>query len=320
MIYDLIILGSGPAGLTAAIYAARKKMNTLVLAKQVGGQSLMAYSIENFPGFLKISGAELIAKMKEQVDKYGVAIKDGMVVAAIEKKDGHFLVKTEQRENFEAKTIIIALGKMPKKLEVSGVKEFEGRGVSFCTTCDAPLFAGKDVAVVGGGNAGLKSAEDLVPYAKKIYVLQHGPRFIGDELTIERLKKTGKVEFITNAEILEIKGKKPVPNRAGGSGLGFVEGLVYEDLATGEKKDLAVAGVFVNIGQIPNTDFLKGFLELNEKGEIIIDCRTNETSAPGIFAAGDVSNGLYKQCVIAAGEGAKAALSAHEYLLKIESK
>ncbi len=303
MVYDLIILGSGPAGLTAAIYAVRKKMSAVILTKQVGGQCLMAPSIENFPGFSKISGADLISKIKEQVDKYGAPIKDGLTIGSIKKKNENFLVKTAEGENFEAKTVIVALGRMPKKLEVAGAKEFEGRGLSFCTICDAPVFAGKDVAVIGGGNVGLRSAEDLLSYAKNIYVLQHRPKFIGDELTIERLKKTGKVAFLTNAETREIRGKK------------FVESLVYEDLATGEKKELKVGGVFVNIGWIPNTAFLKGFLNLNEQEEIIIDPLTNETSVKGIFAAGDVSNILYKQCVLAAAEGAKAALSAHEHLL-----
>ncbi len=251
MLYDLIILGFGPAGLTAAIYAARKKMNTLILTKQIGGECLMAPSIENFPGFLKISGADLVSKIKEQVDKYRVPIKDGLTISGIEKKNAHFLVKTAEGENFEAKTIIVALGKMPKKLEVAGAKEFEGRGLSFCATCDAPVFAGKDVAVIGGGNAALRSAEDLLPYAKNIYVLQHKPWFIGDELTIERLKKTGKVTFLTNVETREIKGKK------------FVESLVYEDLATGEKKELPVGGVFVNIGRIPNSASLKVLMNLN---------------------------------------------------------
>ena len=303
MVYDLIILGSGSAGLTAAIYASRKKLNTLILTKQIGGQSLNASEIENFPGFLKISGAELIEKIKEQVAKYGVKIKDGVTINGIEKKDAIFSVKTGENKIFESKAIIIALGKTPKKLEVPGAQKFEGRGVSFCTICDAPLFAGKNTAVIGGGNAALKSAMDLLAYSPKIYILQHSDKFIGDEITVEKLKASGKVELLTNAETLEIKGND------------FVEGFVYKDLITGERKELAIGGVFVNIGQIPNTDFLKGFLALNREGEIIIDPRTTQTSVDGIFAAGDVADLPYKQCVIAAAEGAKSALSAHEYLL-----
>ncbi len=301
MLYDLIIIGAGPAGLTAGLYAGRKKINAVILTKQIGGQSL-SYSLENYPGIPKIDGVEIIDKMKKQVEDYGVEIKDDAVISAIEKKDGNFSVRTENKENFEAKAIIIATGKIPRKLGVPGAKEFEGKGVSFCTICDAPLFSGKSVAVVGGGNSALMSAMDLIPYAEKIYVLQHRERFIGDEILQEKLKNSGKVEFITEAETREIKGDK------------FVEGLVYEDLKTGEKKELAVGGVFVNIGYIPNTAFAKNLLNLNEKEEIIIDPWTAETSVKGIFAAGDATNIPYKQYIVAAAEGAKAALSAYHYI------
>lgn len=301
MLYDLIIIGAGPAGLTAGIYAGRKKLKTAILTKQIGGQSL-SYTIENYPGLMEISGLELVGKTKKQVEKYDIEIKDSAAISAIDKKNGNFSVKTEKGDSFETKAIIIASGKMPKKIKVPGAREFEGKGMSFCTICDAPLFAGKEVAVIGGGNAALMSAMDLIPYAEKIYILQHRQRFIGDEILQEKLKKSGKVEFITNAEILEIKGKK------------FVEGLIYEDLRTGEKKELAVGGAFVNIGYIPNTAFVKNFLKLNEKEEIIIDPWTGETSINGIFAAGDATNIPFKQYIIAAGEGAKAALSAYHYI------
>ncbi len=311
MVYDLIIIGAGPAGLTAGIYAGRKKMSAVILTKQIGGQSL-SYTLENYPGVMGTSGLELVEKTKKQVEKYNVEIKDSAAISGIEKKNGNFSVKTEsaplrqgfagQGENFETKTIIIATGKIPRKLDVPGAKEFEGKGISFCTICDAPLFSGKSVAVVGGGNSALMSAMDLMPYAEKIYVLQHRERFIGDEILQEKLKNSGKVEFITEAETREIKGDK------------FVEGLVYEDLKTGEKKELAVGGVFVNIGYIPNTAFAKNLLNLNEKEEIIIDPWTAETSVKGIFAAGDATNIPYKQYIVAAAEGAKAALSAYHYI------
>lgn len=300
MVYDLIIIGAGPAGLTAGIYAGRKKINAIILTEKIGGQAL-AYTIENYPGAPKISGLELVNKAKKQVEEYGVAIKEGIIITAIKKKDGGFLVETENG-SFEAKAIIIATGKIPRKLNVPGAKEFEGKGVSFCTICDAPLFSGKSVAIVGGGNAALMSAMDLTPYAEKIYVLQHRERFIGDEILQEKLRKSQKVELITNAETSEIKGKE------------FVEKIIYEDLASGEKKELAVGGVFVNIGYIPNTSFVKNFLKLNEQSEIIIDPWTNETSVKGIFAAGDATNIPYKQYIVASGEGAKAALSAYHYI------
>jgi alkyl hydroperoxide reductase subunit F len=306
MIYDLIIIGAGPAGLTAGIYAGRKKIKALILTKQVGGQAL-AYTLENYPGSPKINGLELVKKMKNQVENYGLEIKEGEEILSLEKKNGNFSIKTGNG-SFESKSIIIAPGKIPRKLEVLGAEKFEGKGVSFCTICDAPLFSGKNVAIIGGGNTALMSAMDLIPYAEKIYVLQHRERFIGDEILQEKLKNSGKVEFITDAETKEIKGKN------------FVEGLVYEDLsakggsASGGKKELAVGGIFVNIGYTPNTSFLKNFLKMNEKGEIIIDSETNETSVKGIFASGDATNIPFKQYIIAAGEGAKAALSAYHYI------
>ncbi len=301
MLYDLIIIGAGPAGLSAGLYAGRKKLKTAILTKQIGGQSL-SYTIENYPGLMEISGLELVEKTKKQVEKYNIEIKDSTAISAIDKKNGNFSVKTESGDSFEAKAIIIASGKIPRELEVPGAREFGGKGVSFCTICDAPLFAGKSVAVIGGGNAALMAAMDLISYAEKIYVLQHRERFIGDEILQEKLKNSGKVEFIADAETKEIKGKN------------FVEGLVYENLKTGEKKELAVGGVFVNIGYIPNTAFVKNFLKLNEKKEIIIDPWTGETSVKGIFAAGDATKIPFKQYIIAAGEGAKAALSAYHYI------
>lgn len=302
MLYDLIIIGSGPAGLTAAIYASRKKLNTLILAKETGNQFSAAYEIRNFPGFLEIKGSDLNEKMRQQVKRCGVEIKNETTISKIEKKNGNFLIKTESGGDFETKTIIIASGRSPKKLEVPGAKEFETRGVAFCAICDAPIFAGKNVAVIGGGNAAMTSVRDLLPYANEIYVLQHSRKFIADEASIEELKKTGKAHFLTNAETMEIKGKQ------------FVEEIVYKDLASGEEKTLKVGGVFVNIGQTPNTDFAKGLVNMNEWGEIIINPLTTQSSVPGIFAAGDATNIPYKQCVIAAGEGAKAALSAYHYI------
>ncbi|OHA13382.1 MAG: hypothetical protein A2909_01780 [Candidatus Tagabacteria bacterium RIFCSPLOWO2_01_FULL_39_11] len=304
MTYDLIIIGGASAGLTSAIYSARKKLNTLVLTEKIGGQSLLTDNIENYPGFKIISGQDLVGKMEDQVKSLGVEIKEGINVKGIAKKDSVFEINAGNGEIFQAKSIIIAAGKRPRRLNAPGEKEFTGKGVSYCSTCDAPLFAGKNVAVVGGGNAGLESAVDLAGYADKIYVLEFAEKISGDESTQEKLRETKKVEFIANAEIKEIKGNV------------FVENLIYEDRVSKEEKELKVGGVFVNIGQIPNTDFVKGFVELNKWGEIVIDHKTSQTSVEGIFAAGDATDTPYKQCVIAAGEGAKAALSAYNYLIK----
>ncbi|HDO23671.1 MAG TPA: hypothetical protein ENG99_00430 [bacterium] len=304
MIYDIVIIGGAAAGLTAGVYTGRKKMNSVILTKEVGGQSLLTDTIENFPGFDSISGRELINRMRGQVEKYSVEIKEGIEVESIEKKNDDFLIKIRNGEPIETKSIIVATGKNPRRLNVPGEREFENKGLSFCSICDAPLFSGKDVAIVGGGNSGLEAAMDLTKYANKIYILEYDSKIKGDESTQEKLKQTGKVKFITNAEVREIKGSD------------FVEKIAYRDRKSEEIKELSVGGVFINIGWTPSSAFLKGFVDLNEQGSIIINPKTNESSISGIFAAGDVSDVKYHQCVIAAGEGAKAVLSAYEYLLK----
>lgn len=292
------------AGLASALYAARKKINVIVLTSKTGGQSLLTDNIENYPGFMKISGQELTNRVKEQVESLKVEIREGIEVVEIAKINDGFDVKERNGEIFQARALIIASGKNPRRLNAPGEQEFTSKGVTYCSICDAPLFQGKDVAVVGGGNSGLEAAMDLTKYANKIYVLESRQKISGDELTQDKLRKTGKVEFVVNAAVKEIKGDK------------FVELLIYEDSDSKEQKELKVQGVFINIGHIPSTEFVKGFLRLNEKNEIIIDHQTNQTSVEGVFAAGDVTGVPFKQCIIAAGEGAKAALSAHSYLLK----
>lgn len=302
--YDLIIIGAASAGLSASIYAARKKINLLVLTEKIGGQSLLTDKISNYPGFQEISGFELTQKMQAHTEAYGVKILEGKgyKIAKIEKKDNFFMAQTENGEVFETKSVIISTGKSPRTLGVLGEKEYTGKGVTYCSICDAPLFGGKDTVVVGGGNAGMEAALDLTKYANKIYVLEYDSKIRGDELSQEKLISSGKAEFITDAKPLEIKGSR------------FVESLAYEDRKTGERKELSAQGIFVNIGQIPNTSFLNGFVELNKYNEIVINHATCDTSVSGIFAAGDVTDIPFKQCVIAAGQGAIAALSAHKYL------
>lgn len=302
MIYDLAIIGGATSGLTAGIYAARKKLNAVILTKEIGGQTIQTENIENFPGFENISGVELIGKIKAQVLKYGLPIKTGVGVVSVSKKDGIFEVETDKNEKITAKSVIIASGKNPRRLNVPGEKEFENKGVVYCSTCDAPLFGGKDVVVAGGGNSGLGSAFDLLKYANNIFVMESMDKLKGDELLQEKLRASGKVVFMTSVDIKEIKGSR------------FLEEVVYLDKKTGEEKTLKAQGLFVSVGWSPSASFVKGFVEMNEYGEIIINQKTNETSVKGIFASGDVADIKYKQCIIAAGEGAKAALSAYEYL------
>ncbi len=302
MIYDLAIIGGATSGLTAGIYAARKKLNAVILTKEVGGQTIQTESIENFPGFENISGTELIGKIKAQVLKYGLPIKSGAGVSSISKKDGLFEIETEKNEKIISKSVIIATGKNPRRLNVPGEKEFENKGVVYCSTCDAPLFGGKDVVVAGGGNSGFGSAFDLLKYANNIFVMESMDKLKGDELMRDKLKASGKVVFMTSVDIKEVRGSK------------FLEEIVYLDKKTGEEKILKAQGLFVSVGWSPSSSFVKGFADVNEYGEIIINQKTNETSVGGVFASGDVTDIKHKQCVIAAGEGAKAALSAYEYL------
>jgi thioredoxin-disulfide reductase len=304
--YSLIIIGGGPAGITAGIYAARKKLNTLLIAKDFIGQIGKAWGVENYPGFEKISGLDLIQRFKSHLKKFEIDIRENDEVKEIQKKDDNFEVATKTGKNYLAKAVIIASGRDPRPLEIPGEKEFIGRGLSYCVTCDGPLFAGKTVAVIGGGNAGFETAFELLQHCPKIYILEFGERAKADEVNQERAKQSGKIEVITNAVVNEIQGKT------------FVDSIVYQDKKTKEIKTLNVEGVFVEIGSLPATSFVKGLVDFDEYDQIKIDPKTNETSTPGLFAAGDVTDINYKQVIIACGEGAKAALSAYEYLQKIE--
>ena len=302
-IYDLIIIGGGPAAITAGIYGARKKLKILVLAERPSWKLNSAPIIENYPGFNSISGPELLKRMREQLNYYKVGEKEEKVDRVKITGEGVFEVGAGKNK-YLAKTVIVASGGGLKTLGVPGEKEFTGKGVSYCVTCDGPLFFGKNVAVIGGGNAGMETALELLNYANKIYILEITDRFWGDEANQEKLRKSRKAEFILNARTQEIKGEK------------FVKSLVFENKKTKKIKELSVDGVFVEIGSAFRSDFVKDLVELNEFGEIIVDSKTGETKTPGLFAAGDVTDIPYKQIIIAAGEGAKAALSAYHYLFK----
>lgn len=310
--YDLIIIGGGPAGITAGIYAARKKLKTLLITKEWGGQITKANEIHNWPGTKKISGIDLVKQMTEHLKVFEIEIKEGKEVIDLDKKGENFLVRDNDQQ-YEAKAVIIATGKIPRSLNIPGEEEFKGKGISICATCDAPIFKNKEVAVIGGGNAGFDVARDLVKYAKKVYILEFLEEMRGDPLTKEKLAQTGKVEFHTNVAVKEIKGSKPAPYRAKGSGSGFVGSLVYEDRKTSEDHELKIEGVFISIGMMAKAEFAQKLVDLNQIGEIVID-KDNYTKTPGLFAAGDITDIKYEQIVIACGEGAKAALAVADYL------
>lgn len=304
MIYDLIIIGGGPAGITAGIYAARKKIKTLILTKDFVGQMGKTSSVENWPGTDSISGPELIENFKNHVKKFDIDIGDGKEVKDIKKEGEVFEVVVITNETFQAKAIIITSGRNPRPLKVPGEDKFMGKGISFCSTCDAPIFQNKTVAIIGGGNSGFEAALDLEKYSPKIYILEFSPQVKADKVLQERARTSGKISVITNALVKEIKGNN------------FVESLIYEDKISKELKELKVSGIFVEIGSLPATAFVKDIVDFSDWGEIKIDPKTCATKTPGLFAAGDVTDVKYKQIIIACGEGAKSALSAYEYIEK----
>lgn len=304
MLYDLIIIGGGPAGITAGIYATRQRLNTLLITKTLGGQIVnKAVAIENYPGFEKISGLELIRRFEGHLKKQKIDIK-GDEVVEIKKENDSFLVWTKNKDKFESKTVIIASGADPRPLEVPGEKEFVGKGLSYCAVCDGPLFSNKTVAVIGGGNSGFETALFLTNLAKKIYILEYGPEVTADKENQEMVKKIGKVGIITQALLKEIQGDK------------FVNSIIYQDRKTKKEKTLVVQGVFVEIGLRPATSFVKDLVDFNEKDEIKVEFENYQTKTLGLFAVGDVNVGRFKQIITACGEGAKASLAAFNYLRK----
>lgn len=301
--YDLIIIGGGPAGMTAAVYAARKKLNTLLISKDIGGQPLTTSAVENYMGYQFIEGPELMAKFEEQVRQFPIEISSGRGVRKVSPVDGSFDVESDTGDHYRARAVIVATGKRPRELNVPGEERLRGRGVSYCAICDGPLFAGKRVAVVGGGNSALEAANDLVRIAEHVFLISLTP-LTGDPILVDRLKGAPNITFFLEHEVLEIAGQN------------VVEALTIRDLKTGMHRRLEVAGVFVEIGLVPNSDLLRGVAKLNEEGEVVVNC-LNETGIPGLYAAGDVTNVPEKQIVVAAGEGAKAALQAHRYLQRL---
>ena len=305
-IYDLIIVGAGPAGMTAGVYAARKKLKTLIISKDIGGQASWSSDIENYLGFSMITGPELVKKFEEHLEEFKEDVELRVSISGINKvskKGKNFLVETGDGKKEEAKAIIIAGGKVPRELGVKGEKEFLNRGVTYCAWCDGPLFKGKDVAIIGGGNSALDAALNVSKLVKQIYIVNITNELTGDPVMIDKVMDLHHVRIMNNTEIVEIEGDK------------LVDTLRIKSRDGGLEKDLHVSGVFIEVGSLPATDYLKGFVKLNKNGEIIID-ELNSTSVPGVFAAGDITEVVEKQIITAAGEGAKAAIQASIYLAK----
>ena len=302
--YELIIIGGGPAGMTAAVYAARKKLNTLLISKDIGGQVNWTMGIENYMGYQFIEGVELIRKFEEQVKQFPLDMKVGESVISLSRKNGMFEVRTDKGEAYQSKVAIIASGKRPRQLNVPGEERLKGRGVSYCASCDGPLFSDMKVAVIGGGNSALEAADDMLKIAEHVYLMSL-TSLTGDPILIDKVKSAGNLTMFLEHKVLEITGDK------------FVDGIKIGGLKNKVEQTLQVSGVFVEIGLIPNSGLAEGVVAQNQYGEIMVNC-DNETNVPGLFAAGDVTTVPEKQIVVAAGEGAKAALRANHYLQRLK--
>ncbi|MHB0977331.1 MAG: thioredoxin-disulfide reductase [Candidatus Aquicultorales bacterium] len=299
---DLVILGGGPAGLAAGLYAARARLSTLLLERElIGGQMATTEFIENYPGFLdSSSGMELADKMREQAEKFGLKIELAEATE-IHPQDGNtFLIKTPTSET-TARSLILAMGRRPQNLDVPGEKELRGRGVSYCATCDGPFFRDKKLIVVGGGNAAIEEALYLTRFATEVTIVHRREALRADRVVQERAFQNDRIGFAWNARV------------AGITGDGKVESVLLEQVNTGERVELRADGVFVYVGSLPNTEAVEGLVDLDERGYIVVDSEM-ATSRPGVFAAGDVRVGVAKQVATAVGDGAAAAISAERYL------
>ncbi|MBD3181383.1 FAD-binding protein [Candidatus Poribacteria bacterium] len=303
--YDLLIIGGGSAGMTSAVYAARKQMKTLLISKDLGGQLLWTSDIENYMGYQYITGRELTDKFKAQMQQFPIVdIITGINVEKISRQDNLFLALTENGKSYRGKTIIIATGKRYRPLNVPGEKELVGKGISYCATCDAPLYKGKDVAVIGGGNSGITSVIDLRNISNNIYVINNSNVWQADPVLIERIKDAENFIPMLSHNVLAIHGKDSVT------------GITVQSIKTGEQKTLDIQGVFIEIGLLPNSELVKEIISLTDLGEIMVDCGCR-TAVPGLFGAGDVTTVPEKQIGVAIGEGIKASLSAYKYLLRM---
>ncbi len=302
MIYDVLIVGGGPAALTAAVYCMRKGVSTGLITESFGGQVAETSTVENYMGYRHIEGIELVHKFTDQVKQFQIGFVEGVKAQSV--ADGTIKrVTLENGDVYQAKSLIITTGTSWRKLNVPGEKELVGRGVAYCAICDAPLYAGKEVVVVGGGNTGVESSIDLAKIAKRVTLLQNLDTLTADEVLIKSITSFSNVDILYEHEVTEILGENAV------------EAITIRNRTTGEERKLEVQGIFIEIGLVSNSDLVSDLLDLNRYGEIVVDCACR-TNVPGIFAAGDATSVPYKQIIIAAGEGAKAALSACEYVLR----
>lgn len=303
--YDLIIIGGGPAGLSAGIYAARKKLKTAILTQEIGGQSTVSEGIENWIGTVKISGMDLTKAMIAHIEAYkddSVDLHEKEKVTEITRNNKLFRVSTESGNVYTTRAVLIATGSSRRKLDIPGAREFENKGVTYCASCDGPLFSDMDVAIVGGGNAGFETAAQLLAYTKSVTIIHRSKKFKADPVTVENLLKHPQMHTLTNTEPISIQGDT------------FVKSITVRDRDSKETKEIPVSGVFVEIGMIPNTDFVRNFIDLNEFNSVIIEPKTQRTSIEGVWAAGDCTNELYHQNNIAAGDAIKALEDSYHWL------
>ena len=303
--YDIVIIGGGPGGVAAGIYAARKQMKALFITESFESQSAVSAGIENWIGTETITGWDFAQSLEAHLRaQEGLEIEIGNKVTELTKgSEGGYTVTTP-KASYDTKTVVIASGGRHRHLDVPGEEKFKGKGVVYCSTCDAPFFRDKKVAVVGGGNAGLEAVEDLLPYASEIVLIVRSGELKGDQVTQDHILASPKVSVVFHALTQEVLGETTVT------------GLLYSDLEAGTEKTISLDGVFVEIGMVPNTEFVTNLLTMNERNEIVVDGKTAATSAPGIFATGDATDVPYKQNNISAGYGVIAALSAYDYVRK----
>ena len=300
-VYDVLIIGAGPAGLTAGVYCARKLLKTMIVSENIGGQASESWAIENYMGYRMITGDDLMRKFEEQVRSLDLHLEIDKVLI-LDRSGNEFIVNTATGAAYRARAVILAQGKQPRKLGVEGEERYLGRGFSVCATCDGPLFRDKVVAIVGGGNSALQTAIEMSGIAREVHLVVRST-IKADEAYVKAYEKKANIVTHKNSIVSKLQGNS------------MLNGITLKDRSSGKETDLSVDGVFAETGWIPNTAFLEGFVDMNQEKEVIIDIDCH-TSVPGIFAAGDITNVRTKQIITAAGEGAKAALSAYDYLIK----